>query len=130
MRSSGSPLNRFKTLSYLENRLLHREAEAQGWFEALALNERGQLTDGGRTNVVLVLEGQALTPPVQDGALPGIARRVLLEAGLAREASLEPRDLESAEGVFLVNALRGWIGVRGGEGPWVDVLTNPICGLR
>lgn len=105
-RLSGSPLCRFKTLSYLENILLVREAEGRGCFDLIALNEAGRLADGGRTNLFLVREGEILTPPVADGALPGVARRALLEAGLVREAALHPADLETCEAAFLANALR------------------------
>jgi len=111
-RFSGSPLNRFKTLSYLENRLLAREAEARGLFEVVALNESGRLTDGSRTSLFLELDGRLYTPPVADGALPGVARRVLLEAGLVREAPLTGPDLARAEAVLLGNALRGALPVR------------------
>ena len=106
-RCSASPLNRFKTLSYLENRLLQVEAGERQAFEALALNESGRLTDGGRTTVLLRKGGRWLTPPAEDGALPGIARGVLLEAGLVDEAPLRPEELPEAEGALLVNALRG-----------------------
>lgn len=112
VRFSGSPLTRFKTLSYLENRLLHREAALLGCFDVVALNEGGRLTDGGRTNLFLVKDGDVLTPEEIDGALPGIARRVLLEAGLTEEAPLIPQDLREADGVFLANALRGVVVVR------------------
>jgi branched-chain amino acid aminotransferase len=115
-RYSGSPLNRFKTLSYLENRLLAREAAERGLFEVVAGNERGQLTDGGRTSLFAVLGGELLTPPVADGALPGVARRVLLQAGLAREASLRPEDLAQAPALLLTNALRGGLPVHRWQG--------------
>jgi branched-chain amino acid aminotransferase len=115
-RHSTSPLNRFKTLSYLENRLLAREAERRGLFELIALNERGRLTDGSRTSLFLVRDGRLLTPPAADGALPGVARRCLLEAGLAEEASLTPRDLARAEAALLSNALQGAVPVHELEG--------------
>jgi len=115
-RLSTSPLNRFKTLSYLENRLMAREAEGRGLFEVIAGNEAGRLTDGSRTSLFLVLEGRLVTPPAADGALPGVARRVLLEAGLAREAALTPADLARAEAVLLTNALRGAMAVHALEG--------------
>jgi branched-chain amino acid aminotransferase len=105
-RLAGSPGCRFKTMSYMDNILLAREAEERGLAEVIALNERGRLTDGGRTSFFLVKEGQLLTPPAVEGALPGIARRVLLESGLAREASLGPEDLPGMEAAFLTNALR------------------------
>lgn len=107
-RYSGNPANAWKTMSYLDNELLTREAEARGCFELVALNEAGALTDGGRTNVFLVREGRVLTPAASDGALPGVARRVLLECGYAREARLDEADLAACEAVFLVNALR-WV---------------------
>lgn len=106
-RLSSNPCNRYKTLSYLENLLMIREAQARGLFEVLALNESGALTDGGRTNVFLALGGDVFTPQVQDGALPGVARRQLLEAGLAKERRLLAGDLDQAEAVFLTNSLQG-----------------------
>ncbi len=105
-RSSNSPLNRHKTLSYLENRLLTRQALAQGLFELLALNEYGRLTDGSRTSLLLVHGKEILTPPVEEGALPGTLRGLLLRAGLVREAPLAPEDLRTADGILLCNALR------------------------
>ena len=115
VRFSGNPLNRFKTLSYLENLRLSREASRRGLFEVVALNERGHLSDGGRTSLFLLRKGRLLTPPVTEGALPGIARRLLLEAGLASELPLDREDLERAEGILLANALRGAIPVA-----WVE----------
>lgn len=115
-RFSGNPLNRFKTLSYLENIRLSREAEARGLFEVIALNEQGRLSDGGRTSVFAVIGGEIYTPPLSEGALPGIARRLLLDAGLAREDSLTWEDLGQAEAVFLANALRGVVPVGQLEG--------------
>lgn len=115
-RFSGNPLNRFKTLSYLENLCLSAEAEARGCFDLIAPNERGQLSDGGRTSLFAIIGGNVYTPPVADGALPGIARRLLLEAGLAAEATLCWGDLEKAESVFLANALRGVVPVDRLEG--------------
>jgi branched-chain amino acid aminotransferase len=120
-RFSGSPLNRFKTFAYLENRLLAREAGERGWFEAIAANEHGRLTDGSRTSLFLVLDGLLVTPPAADGALPGVARARLLASGLAREAPLLPVDLGRAAAILLCNALRGAIPVHrlhaDGNGP-------------
>lgn len=114
-RRSTNPLNRFKTMAYLENLLLMREAEDRALFEVIALNELGHLTDGGRTNLFLVSGDHLLTPSLADGALPGIARGVLLEAGLATEAPLNAADLEGADAVFLTNALHGVVPVHGVE---------------
>lgn len=106
-RLAGSPQCRFKMLSYVENVLLVREAETRGCLDLVASNERGNLADGGRTSLFVVIEGEVRTPPVEDGALPGVTRRALLEGGLAQEASLNPSNIGTWEAAFLTNALRG-----------------------
>jgi branched-chain amino acid aminotransferase len=42
---------------------------------------------------------------VAEGALPGIARGLLLEAGFAEEGSVTESDLGGAESAFLTNSL-------------------------
>ncbi|HOT02351.1 MAG TPA: aminotransferase class IV, partial [Acidobacteriota bacterium] len=110
-RHAGSPLSRHKTMSYLENMRLIQAARRAGADEAVGLNTAGRLGDGSRTTLYVVRRGEVLTPRAADGALPGIVRRVLLEAGLAREAALTPRDLAGADAVFLSNALLGIVTV-------------------
>jgi branched-chain amino acid aminotransferase len=110
-RSPNSLLGRYKTLSYLENLLWAQAAREAGADEAIGLNTAGRLCDGSRTTLYVVRNGETLTPRGADGALPGVIRRVLLEAGLAREAALTPRDLAGADAAFLSNAPRGIIPV-------------------
>ena len=94
-------------------------------FEVVALNEADHLTDGGRTTLFIVSEGRVVTPAVADGALPGVARRVLLKAGLAVEASLRPEDLYRADGAFLTNALHGVVPVDRVEGGTSKDIRHP-----
>jgi len=86
-----------------------RTAQAQGAFDMLFHNEKGELTEGGRSNVFLLLDGRWLTPPLDAGVLPGVMRGVLLDdpAWGAREARLTMADLRRAEQVVVCNALRG-----------------------
>lgn len=106
-RLAGSFGTRFKTLSYLDNRLLHQEARARGLGAVVALNTEGRLTDTAHATLVIVRDDRLLTPPEAEGALPGIGRRILREAGLLEEASLTWDDVERAEGAALLSALRG-----------------------
>jgi para-aminobenzoate synthetase/4-amino-4-deoxychorismate lyase len=86
-----------------------RDAEAQGAFDALFFNERGELTEGGRSNVFVRLEGQWCTPPLACGVLPGVMRAVLLEAAgwHAQERVITREMLDEAEDIVVCNALRG-----------------------
>jgi branched-chain amino acid aminotransferase len=104
-RFAGNPLARHKTLAYAENILLAREAASHGCFDAVACNERGNLTDGGRCNVFAVIAGRVVTPPVADGCLPGIIRELLIEARLAVEQSLTQSELAAADACFLTSSL-------------------------
>ncbi|MBP7587206.1 MAG: aminodeoxychorismate synthase component I [Thermoanaerobaculia bacterium] len=84
-------------------------ARAAGADEAILWNERGELTEGTRTNLVLEIGGERLTPPRECGLLAGVFREALLERGRLKEAVLTREDLSRARRVLLVNALRGWI---------------------
>jgi len=109
-RNEGSPLSRMKSLAYLDNVLATAEAAQRGAEEAVLLNNAGRVAGAARANIFAVLDGRLVTPPVSDGVLPGIARRVVLElADAARipaeEASLMPADLGDAREIFLTNSL-------------------------
>ena len=86
-----------------------RAAQDEGAFDMLFHNDRGELTEGGRSNVFLLLDGAWLTPPLDAGVLPGVMRSVLLEdpAWAAREARLTVDDLMRAQQLVVCNALRG-----------------------
>jgi para-aminobenzoate synthetase/4-amino-4-deoxychorismate lyase len=86
-----------------------RAAEQQGGFDTLFFNERGELAEGGRSNVFVRIGGEWITPPLSCGVLPGIMRGVLLAAPAwhAREAIITGDMLAAAEDIVVCNALRG-----------------------
>ncbi len=84
-----------------------KAAEAQGAFDQLFFNERGELTEGGRSSVFVRLDGQWLTPPLAAGLLPGVMRAVVLDAWGAREQAITRPMLERADEIVVCNALRG-----------------------
>ena len=86
-----------------------KAAEAQGAFDALFFNERGELTEGGRSSVFVRFGVAWVTPPLSSGVLPGVMRRVLLEAPAwnASEGVITREMLERADDIVVCNALRG-----------------------
>ncbi|MCA1324603.1 chorismate-binding protein [Herbaspirillum sp. alder98] len=86
-----------------------QEAEARGGFDLLFFNEKDELTEGGRSNVFVLLDGQWTTPPLAAGCLPGVMRSVLLGDPHYRaiEATVTRAQLLQAEQIIVCNALRG-----------------------
>jgi para-aminobenzoate synthetase/4-amino-4-deoxychorismate lyase len=84
-------------------------AEARGAFDALFFNERGELTEGGRSNVFVRVGETWITPPLTCGVLPGVMRGVLLAAPAwhAREGVITRAMLDAADDIVVCNALRG-----------------------
>lgn len=77
--------------------------------DLLLVNERGEVTESTRANLVLRLDGRLVTPPASSGLLPGVFRAMLLAHGRLRERTLTPADVARAQAVWLVNSVRGWM---------------------
>lgn len=110
-------------------------------FDEIFFNERGELTEGARSNIVLQIDGELFTPPVECGLLNGTLRQKLVnpspltplpqgERGQCsnlrplREKVAESRmrgkiiekilyldDLKNAEKIFCINSVRGVVEV-------------------
>jgi para-aminobenzoate synthetase/4-amino-4-deoxychorismate lyase len=104
---STDPFLRFKTT--------HRETyeralrDRPDCDDVLLLNEHGEVTESTVANLVLRSGGELVTPPISCGLLPGTFRAELLERGKIRERVLRAEDVATAESVFLINSVRGWI---------------------
>lgn len=110
-KNEGSPTASLKSLTYLDHILAAKEASDAGADDALMLNNQGKVACATIGNVFALFGTRLITPPRQDGLLPGILRGQLLahaaEFGLeARERSLSLADMKKADGVFLTNSLR------------------------
>ena len=106
---SGDVFLRHKTSVRSRYDAAWRLAEAQGAFDALFFNERGELTEGGRSNVFVRFGSAWYTPPLSCGLLPGVMRGVMLQAPAwnARERVITRQMLETADDIVVCNALRG-----------------------
>jgi para-aminobenzoate synthetase / 4-amino-4-deoxychorismate lyase len=109
--SDSRPLSAHKTTLREEYDQGTRRAEARGAFDSLFFTSDGRLVEGGRCNIFVQIDGRWWTPPLSDGALPGIMRALLLEdpAWDAGERSLRLDDLRRGRSLMACNALRGAI---------------------
>lgn len=85
------------------------DARREGLFGYVFCNERGELTEGARSCLLVRLDGVWRTPPLRCGLLPSLTRAAALDdprLGVI-EAVLTPSDLRRAEAILLGNALYG-----------------------
>jgi branched-chain amino acid aminotransferase len=107
--ASVNPL--IKSNNLLNNALAMQEALRRGAYEAVMRNYRGELTECTQSNLFIVRDGAALTPPLGAGLLAGITREFLFEIGAAigvdvREAVLRDTDLFEADEAFMSGTTR------------------------
>jgi branched-chain amino acid aminotransferase len=100
-----------KSNSLLNNALAMQEAMRTGGFEGVMRNYKGELAECTQSNLFIVKDGAALTPPLDAGLLPGITREFLFEIGAeagipVREAILKDADLFGADESFLTSTTR------------------------
>lgn len=80
--------------------------------EVIFLNERGEATEGATSNIVVLLDGALLTPPLASGLLPGVFRAELRARRAIKERVLTRHDLEGAKEIYLINSVRKWRRIR------------------
>ena len=112
--NSNDPLLMHKTSSRASYDLAYSEAEKNGGFDAIFVNEKNEVTEGGRSNFLMKKKGVMLTPPLECGLLPGIMRGELLNSGdyLIREEVIRKKDVNADTEIYLCNSLRGLFKVR------------------
>lgn len=118
-----------KSLNYLTCILAKRAAQSAGYDEALFVDADGRVLEGSTTNVFVVKHGVALTPPLDHGVLPGIARSHvlrLLGGQNAREEIIPASLVTTADEVFVTNSLLGVMPVAGLDAHPYDLSANPV----
>lgn len=107
----NSPLSSIKSLNYLKNILAMHEAKKGGFDEAILLNNRGFVAEGSRSNIFIVKNGRLLTPSLDNGILPGITRKIVINLAKKNKISVKTRPislrvLTNSDEVFLTNSLK------------------------
>jgi branched-chain amino acid aminotransferase len=102
---------RIKSNNLLNNALAMQEAFRRGAFEGVMRNYKGELAECTQSNLFIVKNGVALTPPLDAGLLPGITREFMFEVGAeagitVRDAVLHDDDLLGADEAFLTSTTR------------------------
>lgn len=106
----NSPLCSVKSANFLTHILAKGEATDAGVDEAIMLNHEGFVTETTVSNIFIIKGSSLITPSIDSGILPGIARRTVIEIadgmGLAAsEREVKPDEFYAASEAFLTNSL-------------------------
>jgi branched-chain amino acid aminotransferase len=98
--------------AYTMFRMARIDAQSRGADEPILLNERGTVAETAGASIFAVRQGVVYTPPVSDGILDSITRRIVssliaqrLEGVRLVEQSLSRSDLLCADEVFICGTL-------------------------
>jgi para-aminobenzoate synthetase/4-amino-4-deoxychorismate lyase len=96
------------------DRAVYEEAAARhpGADDVVLVNGAGFATETTRANLAVRLGADWVTPPLEDGCLPGAYRAELLEEGTLREASIPATRLVDADELAVISSLHGWLPAR------------------
>jgi len=107
---SRGPLVGLKHNNYLANLVCLQAARADGYDEALFLNEADHLVEGCVSNLFFVKQNTLFTPCPSTGLLNGIYRQQVLKAAQQLKLTVEIghytlADLTTADEIFVTNSL-------------------------
>jgi branched-chain amino acid aminotransferase len=108
---SAGPYAGAKMLSWVSHAAVLERVHAQGFDDALLINEKDRIAECTSANIFLVRDGEVLTPALSSGCLAGITREILFEiaprAGIPlHEKELTTDDLSSAAEAFISSTTR------------------------
>ncbi|MCX2717327.1 bifunctional anthranilate synthase component I family protein/class IV aminotransferase [Helicobacter sp. MIT 21-1697] len=86
--------------------------ESGAVFDVLYCNQKGELCEGARSNIVLEIEGRFYTPKRKSGLLSGTLAQVLLQSGAIEAKTLTHKHLAKAQTIYCINSVRGIVQVQ------------------
>ena len=105
---SDNPLRGHKTTERMLYDELLRKAVSGGFDEVVFCNERGEVTEGAISNIIIAKNGLYYTPRLSSGLLNGIYRQYFLATrNDVKETVLFMEDIQAADLLFVCNSVRG-----------------------
>lgn len=102
-----------KHLNRLDNVLARAEWSSDEWAEGLLRAGDGRVVCATAANLFVLREGRWCTPALDRSGIAGTCRAwVMAHAAVTEVPDLQPAEVESAEALFVCNAVRGILPVR------------------
>lgn len=78
-------------------------------YDEIYYNENGEITEGGRSNIIIEKNNKLYTPPIKSGLLNGIYRQSIKSKLI--EKILFKEDVINADKIYCINSVRGIVEV-------------------
>ncbi|GMV84924.1 MAG: putative branched-chain-amino-acid aminotransferase [Dehalococcoidia bacterium] len=107
VQDTGIPPRAKVTGIYVNSALAKSEANANGFDEAIMLNENGHVSEGSGENIFIVRDGKLITPTPADNVLEGITAKSIIELATKNlgvelvQREIDRTELYIADEVFL-----------------------------
>ncbi len=82
---------------YVNSSLARKEANENGYDEALMLNKYGRVSEGSAENFFIVRDGKLFTPGLSEGVLEGVTRRSVIKIAEDMGLTVIERPIERSE---------------------------------
>lgn len=76
-------------------------------FDFIYLNEKSEVCEGSRSNVVILQNNVLYTPSTKSGLLNGVLRDNFINSKILHEKYLTLKDIQNAQKIFCINSVRG-----------------------
>lgn len=83
--------------AYINSALAKKEANQNGYEEAIFLNEAGHVAEGSAMNICMVRDGVLITPAITEDVLEGITRRSIIQIAADNNIAVEERVIDRSE---------------------------------
>ncbi len=124
-----------KTANYLPYVMAELYSKEKGLDECLVLNAFGNICDGSKSNIFILLNNETFTPALHQGCVNGVMRRFVIDElkknhYTIKQTTVSVELLQQAEEVFLTNAIRGvkWV-ERFRKKNYTNTGTRNICSI-
>ena len=95
-----------KRYPYGDRLAILEEARRLDFDEALVCNTEGKICEGAVSNILMKIDDRWVTPPISDGALPGIMRELAIEHCGVDVESIQVTRIDEVQEAILLSSLR------------------------
>ena len=95
-----------KRFPYDDRFALMKAANDEGFHEPILFNAHNEITETATANLVLLISGEWVTPPISAGILPGVVRAIAIEECGVKVRTIHVSEIPEVESGLMLSSLR------------------------